>query len=101
MAYRLQLTTDTLIHPVFHVSLLKKSIGGQPASSNLPSLPKGSEQAVEPEAILERRVVQQGGVPLIQVLVKWQGNTTGGNTWEYLPELLKKFPRAVSLLNLP
>jgi len=84
---------------VFHVSLLKKSIEGQPASAKLPSLPKGSEQAVEPEAILERRVIQQGRVPLIQVLVKWQRNT--GNTMEYLPELLKKFPHVVSLLNLP
>ena len=38
MAYRLQLPEGSNIPPVFHVSLLKKAVGAQPASSILPIL---------------------------------------------------------------
>lgn len=60
VAYRLQLLAKTHIHPMFHISLLKKSIGGQLLSPALPSLPKGIDQVVEPKAILEKRVIQCG-----------------------------------------
>ena len=70
MAYRLKLPEGTQIHPVFHVSLLKESVGTQPVSRALPTFPKEATRVVEPKAILERRVVYKQGAPLIQVLVK-------------------------------
>lgn len=50
VAYKLQLLASSNIHPVFHVSLLKKAIGSHlQVSSNLPLL---SENLHMPEKIL-------------------------------------------------
>lgn len=58
-------------------------------STALPILPKETNKPVELEAIIERRVIYKHGVPLIQVLVKWQDNSSDCSTWEYLLDLLK------------
>ena len=55
---------------VFHVTLLKQSTGAEPVDTVLPTLCKGKEGPMEPEAIIDRRVIHNQGVPLIQVLVK-------------------------------
>ena len=100
VAYRLKLPPGSQIHLVFHVSLLKEPVGAQPTSSVLPALPKEVSVRIEPEAVIDRRVVYRHGAPLIQVLVKWHGSTSEDNTWEYLPEFLKQFPRSTSLLSI-
>lgn len=100
VAYRLKLPPESQIHPVFHVSLLKKSVGSQPTSSVLPVLPKEGTARTEPEAVIDRRVIYKHEAPLIQVLVKWKGHTSGDSTWEYLPEFLNQFPQAASLLSI-
>lgn len=99
VAYRLQLPENSHIHPVFHVSLLKKLVGAQRVSPSLPTLPREIHETLEPEAIVNRRVIYKQGAPLIQVLVKWQDKTTEDNTWEYLLDLLKQFPRSANLLS--
>jgi len=98
VAYKLQLPENSHIHPVFHMSLLKKYVGGQPVSLKLPTRNSSEEPTLEPEAILDRRVIYQQGAPLIQVLVKWSQLPMDDNAWEYLPNLLKQFPRVASLL---
>ena len=100
VAYRLKLPPGSQIHPIFHVSILKKSVGAQPMSSVLPAPPKEISSRIEPEAVIDRRVIYRPGAPPIQVLVKWRGNTSKDNTWEYLLEFLKQFPQAASLLSI-
>lgn len=101
VAYRLKLPEESCIHPVFHVSLLKKSAGSQLVSPMLPQLPKEVRRIVESEVILDWRVIYRQGALIIQVLVKWQGAGEEESTWEYLPQLLQQFPRFVNLLSLP
>ena len=80
MAYCLQLLEGSQIHPVFHVALLKKSVGTQQVSPALPLLSKEITKMMEPKAILDRRVIYKQGAPFIQVLVKWQNNPTDNGT---------------------
>lgn len=113
VAYRLQLPVGTKIHPVFHVSLLKKAVTlqvtvsdslpnleGETAVEVSPLLPtiEENEVAVEPQAVLDKRVIYQGTTPITQVLIRWSHLPPDQPTWEYLPDVLKQFPCVISLL---
>jgi hypothetical protein len=76
IAYRLELPVGSLIHDVFHVSLLKKHVGTlAPASPVLPPISKDSTLLPQPEAILDKRIIQKGRYrPRKELLVKWVGS---------------------------
>ena len=61
VAYKLKLPEGSRIHPVFHVSLLKRRVGETKATiTELPSLTDDGEIIMEPEAILNTRWVKKG-----------------------------------------
>ncbi|GJR36746.1 transposon ty3-G gag-pol polyprotein, partial [Tanacetum coccineum] len=84
VAYRVKLPPGSLVHNVFHVSLLKKCDGPTPVQSREPM----DEQVLSPsqkqlEGILEERVVQKGKYrPKTEILVKWVGHDREEATWE-------------------
>jgi len=77
VAYRIELPPGSLIHDVFHVSLLRKSEGLVPEPSPPPANEPVQLQVVpQPELILEERVVQKGKYrPKTEILVKWVGQS--------------------------
>jgi hypothetical protein len=90
VAYRLGLSDSSSIHPVFHVSQLKKAIGTQLVSTDLP---RDSTLFQVPVCILERRM-SSGDRPVLQELIQWSGMPAHLATWENLEALRQRFPDA-------
>ncbi|XP_073223489.1 uncharacterized protein [Cicer arietinum] len=90
VAYKLLLPSHSKIHPVFHVSLLKKAL--QPHQQPQPLPPMLNEEyelQVEPADIVNWREDQQG---LVEVLVLWKNLPTYESTWESAAKLQELFP---------
>lgn len=70
------------------MSLLKKAVGEQRVSPQLPLEVPETNGTPEPAAIVDRQVIYRQGAPLVQVLVRWSNRHGDDSTWEYLPDLL-------------
>lgn len=92
VAYKLKLPASSLIHPVFHVSQLKELVGDIQVATELPRV-SHDVLLKEPEAIMERKMVQRQGRAATMVLIKWTNETVEEATWEYLFDIEKKFPQ--------
>ncbi|CAJ2679642.1 unnamed protein product [Trifolium pratense] len=92
VAYKLKLPTGSKVHPVFHVSLLKKVVGNYDENEELPELMDEGEN-YEPEAVLATRKINQQGEEIKQVLVHWKGQTAEEATWEEVIMMRSQFPK--------
>jgi hypothetical protein len=96
MAYKLELPASSRVHPVFHVSCLKKVIGDKiPVQTILPELDEEGKIILEPEAITDTRIRQLRNRSISEYLIKWRKLSAEDSTWEdesfiqKHPELLK------------
>ncbi|XP_019459958.1 PREDICTED: DNA gyrase subunit A, chloroplastic/mitochondrial-like [Lupinus angustifolius] len=90
VAYKLVLPAQSQVHPVFHVSLLKKALKPHQQPQSLPPmLNEEWELVVTPEDVLDSREDKQGNV---EVLVKWKDLPTHENSWESAASIQDKFP---------
>jgi transposase InsO family protein len=88
VAYKLDLPASSKIHPIFHVSQLKKAISPTTAVAQLPQSLEGLQI---PEKILQRSLNSAG---LSQLLIQWSGMPPSLATWEDELLLRQKFPFA-------
>jgi len=93
VAYRLQLPEEARIHPVFHVSQLKKHVGDGPVQSTLPTLNEEGEIAAVPVAILDRRLGKVGNKAEVFLLIQWSTGSREDATWELYSEMEKRSPQ--------
>jgi hypothetical protein len=85
VAYKLDLPTKARIHPVFHVSCLKKKLGQVVSPlSFLPSVDIQGEIWPEPELIVDRCMVKRRGRAATEVLICWRGAFPEDDSWELL-----------------
>jgi len=92
VAYKLKLPTQARIHPVFHVSLLKKKIGDEVVESiELPPMSAAGEMLIEPEAVLDTRWIKKGSRFVEEILVKWKHLQNDDATWEDAVALRERF----------
>ncbi|XP_028802348.1 uncharacterized protein LOC114757451 [Neltuma alba] len=92
VAYELDLPPETRVHPVFHVSLLKKHVGPSNAlTQSLPPVDVNGHFMLEPEQLLGRKVVRRHNLPVTQVLVRWKFSQPEDATWEDLSAIKQQF----------
>uniref|UniRef100_A0A8R7V1T5 Tf2-1-like SH3-like domain-containing protein n=1 Tax=Triticum urartu TaxID=4572 RepID=A0A8R7V1T5_TRIUA len=93
VAYKLQLPDHIGIHPVFHVSQLKKHLGTHAIpSKELPLVDSHGRIKTEPLAVLETRSLPRNGVLVTQWLIDWENLKPEEATWEDANFIKQVFP---------
>lgn len=95
-AYKLQLPENAAIHPVFHVSQLKRHLGTHAVP--LPGLPLVGENGkvkTEPTAVLDRRIIPCRNELVAQWLIQWLSLGPEDATWEDVTFIQSTFPNFV------
>ena len=83
MAYKLEFPASSRVHPVFHVSCLKKVIGDKiPVQTILPELEEEGKIILEPEFITHTRIFQLRNRSISYYLIKWRKFLVEDSTWE-------------------
>ena len=96
-AYKLDLLASSLIHPTFHVSQLKAFVPDHTlVFSELPHQVQLDTEEVQPEEILDHRLVKKGNRAVPQVLIKWTDVPAASATWEDYYVLKTRFRAALA-----
>ena len=93
LAYKLQLPEEAEIHPVFHVSQLKRHLGNN--AIPLPHVPLVTDTGMiktTPLKVLQRRAIQRNKQPAAQWLIHWENLPAQDAPWEDVPFITKTFP---------
>ena len=95
VAYKLDLPPSSMLHPVFHVTVLKKRVGNSSLiAEELPSFDEEGRLLLKPKETIRYRSWRQGrGTKEIwQVLVHWSGVPKEEASWEDYDDMVKRFP---------
>uniref|UniRef100_A0A0A9AFY1 Integrase catalytic domain-containing protein n=1 Tax=Arundo donax TaxID=35708 RepID=A0A0A9AFY1_ARUDO len=97
VAYKLQLPADSHIHPVVHVSQLKKAVGPDAiVSSELPPSVSVLQDIQTPACILDHKLIKRGKSTVARVLIQWKELLVDMATWEDLDEMRWRFPHSTA-----
>ena len=95
VAYWLDLPSTCKIHPVIHVSQLKKHVPPNiQVSPDIAEATTDSSLAALPVAIIDRRSVRRGASTKTQVRVRWATLPPTLDSWEDLHDLRRRYPDA-------
>ena len=98
VAYKLELPERSQVHPVFHVSKLKKSVHGLEnvvSRDILVELITPPKVPHEPEKVLGYRDRQTRNTMYRELLIKWTDVDEEATTWECRNAIAKRFPQFV------
>ena len=84
VAYKLDLPKTSKVHPIFHVSQLKKHVGPCDNQTQLPLLDETCVIMKEPISIINKRINKKGNQAVTKVLVQWLNTFHEVATWELL-----------------
>jgi hypothetical protein len=97
VAYRLDLPPESKIHPIFHVSCLKKKLGERVfCQQQLPDITSMGDVRIQLTAILDRRMVKWHNKVVVKVLVQWAHLPKEDATWEPYETLKARFPEFIN-----
>ena len=93
----MELPASSRVHPIFHVSCLKKVIGDKISVQTIfPELDEEGKIILEPEAVIETRTRKLRNRSISEYLIKWKNLPAKYSTWQddhYIqkhPQLLKR-----------
>ncbi|KAL6532339.1 hypothetical protein OROGR_014309 [Orobanche gracilis] len=92
VAYRLQLPDAVRIHPVFHVSQLRKAIGNRVAAPTLPATITEEMDVMQFEKVEGVRMAGEGTGQTREVLIRWKDLLEYEATWEPYDMINRQFP---------
>nr|ACY01928.1 hypothetical protein [Beta vulgaris] len=93
VAYQLQLPLGAKLHPVFHISQLKKAVGSLQSSPTIPpQLTNDLVLDAQPESLLNIRSHPQKPAEVTEVLIKWLNLPAFEATWEDAALFNARFP---------
>lgn len=82
VAYKLDSSASAQIHPVIHVSQLKKHVPANEVVESLENVHLNSDTKALPIQVLGVTMVMQGGTLKDRVLVRWDSLPASMSTWE-------------------
>ena len=92
VAYKLKLPSQSKVHPVFHVSLLKKHVGTTPiVAGSLPEYNHNDITPLVPLKVLQRRQIMRANRLVTQWLIHWSGLESYEASWEDAEFIQKQF----------
>lgn len=94
MAYHIELPKESLIHNVFHISLLRKYKGNIPPKevADLPQIAVRNEPVIYLVVVMGERTLLIKGKQVDQILIKWTGLGAEDSLWENKTDMFKLFP---------
>uniref|UniRef100_A0ACD5Z5E3 Uncharacterized protein n=1 Tax=Avena sativa TaxID=4498 RepID=A0ACD5Z5E3_AVESA len=93
VAYKLQFPDDVNIHPVFHVSQLKRHLGPSAIPNpHLPLVDPHGNIKTDPILVLQTRQVPRNNIAVVQWLVQWDNLPPEDATWEDANFMKNSFP---------
>ena len=94
VAYKLELPESSLLHPVFHMTAMKKMMGEPKyVVEELPSFDEEGIILLKPEAVLHYRKHKKSrrSDDVWQVLIHWKGLPMEEATWKDYEDVAKQF----------
>ncbi|WMV20230.1 hypothetical protein MTR67_013615 [Solanum verrucosum] len=104
VAYELELPADlAAVHPVFHISLLKKCVGDPASIVPLESVAVKDSLSYEDVSveILDRQVRRLRNKEVASVKVLWRSQSVEGATWEAEAAMKSKYPHLFPSDSIP
>ncbi|XP_042962490.1 uncharacterized protein LOC122296762 [Carya illinoinensis] len=98
VAYRLELPPTSKLHPVFHVTMLKKRVGDSKLiMEELLRFDEEGRMLLQPKEALDYRVITRGRKrrKVWQVLIQWGGVPRAEATWEDYEDMVSRFPQFI------
>lgn len=97
VAHHLDLPSGSQIHPLFHVSQLKRHVGPtiQPQVQP-PRCDSNGRQLMQPLSILQRKMVKVNNGVGVQFLIHWADLGVDEATWEDWSYIKNQFPEFVA-----
>ena len=96
VAYKLALPPSlSAVHPIFHVSMLRKYISDESHVLSLESVELGPDLTFEEEpiAILDRKIRKLRTKEIASVKAQWKHRSVGEATWEIESDMRARYPQ--------